>query len=78
VVATDYFTKWVEAEAMANIGDEDVKKYVRKNIIMRFRVPRALVSNNGLQFDSKIFREYFGSLRITNRYSSPAYPQSNG
>lgn len=48
VVAADYFTKWVEAEALANIRDIDVKKFVWKNIITRFKVPRALVSDNGL------------------------------
>ena len=63
---------------MANIRDIDVKKFVWKNIIMRFGVPQALVSNNRLQFSSKIFQEYCGSLRITNRCSSHAYPQSNG
>lgn len=33
--------------------------------------------NNGLQFDSKIFRVYCGSHGITNRYLLPAYPWSN-
>ena len=27
-VATDYFSKWVEAEAYANIKDKDVSKFV--------------------------------------------------
>lgn len=55
IVATDYFMKWVKAEALANIWDVDVKKFVWKNIITRFGVPRALVSDNGLQFNSKVF-----------------------
>ena len=46
-----------------------------KNIVIRFGVPHVLISNNGLQFDSKIFRSYCGELGITNRYSTPAYPQ---
>ena len=37
-----------------------------------------LISDNGLQFDSKMFRKYCGELGITNRYSNPAYPQGNG
>ena len=28
LVLTDYFTKWVEAEAYANITDKDVQKFV--------------------------------------------------
>ena len=41
-------------------------------------MPKSLVSNNGLQFDSKDFRKYCSDPGIKNRYSSPAYPQSNG
>ena len=37
-----------------------------------------LISDNGLQFDSKMFRKYYGELGITNRYSTPTYPQENG
>ena len=74
----DYFTKWVEGEPLVNIKDMDSKKFVRKNIVTRFGVPRTLFSDNSLQFDSKSFRRYYCDLRITNRYSTPAYPQGNG
>ena len=37
-----------------------------------------LISDNGLQFDSKMFRRYCGKLGITNRYSTLTYPQGNG
>ena len=37
-----------------------------------------LISDNGLQFDSKAFREFCSGLGIRNKYSSPTYPQSNG
>ena len=33
IVAIDYFTKWVEAEALVNIRDVDVKKFLWKNIV---------------------------------------------
>ena len=78
IVDTDYFTKWVEAEPLANIRDVDAKRFVWKNIITRFGIPHVLISDNGLQFDSKMFRKYCGELGITNRYSTLAYPQGNG
>ena len=77
LVGTNYFTKRVEAEPLANIRDVDAKRFVLKNIITRFGVPHVLISNNNLQFDSKMFRRYCGELGITNRYSTPAYPQGN-
>ena len=78
LVSTDYFTKWVEIEPLVNIRDVDAKKFVWKNIVTRFRVPRTFISDNGLQFDSKSFKRCCFDLEITNIYSTPAYPQRNG
>ena len=64
LVGTDYFTKWVEAEPLANIRDVDAKRFIWKNIVTRFGVPRVLISDNGLQFDSKTFRSYYGELGL--------------
>ena len=57
LVSIDYFTKWVEAEPLANIKDVDVKRFIWKSIVTRFEVPYVLISDNGLQFDSKAFQE---------------------
>ena len=76
-VGTDYFTKWVETKPLANIRDIDAKRFIWKNIVIRFEIPRTLISDNGLQFNGKTFRRYCCDLGITNRYSTPAYPQGN-
>ena len=78
MVGINYFTKWVKAEPLANIRDVDVKRFIWKNIVTWFGTPRTLVSDNGLQFDSKAFRQYCLDLGIRNRYSTTAYPQGNG
>ena len=78
LVGTDYFTKWDEAEPLANIRDVDAKTFIWKNIVTRFGVPHTLILDNDLQFDSKAFRRYCCELGITNRYSTPTYPQGNG
>ena len=49
LVGMDYFTKWVEVEPLVNIRDVDANKFVWKNIVTRFRVPHALILDNGLQ-----------------------------
>ena len=77
LLATDYFSKWVEAEAYANIKGKDVSKFVWKNIVCRFGFPRALVANNGPLFDRILFRTFCSELNIKNLYSTPHYPQSN-
>ena len=47
VVGIDYFTKWVEAEPLAKITQQNVKNFVWKGIACRFGVSRVLVSDNG-------------------------------
>ena len=78
VVIVDYFTKWAEVEPLATIIEQKVRNFVWRTIICRFGIPRALVSDNGKQFDNPKFRDFCTELGIRNYYSSPAHPQSNG
>ena len=78
VVGIDYFTKWVEVEALAIITKKSIRSFVWRNIICRFRIPRILVSDNGKQFDNNAIRGFCSELGIKNHYSSPAHPQANG
>ena len=74
----DYFTKWAEAEPLATIIEQKIRNFVWRAIICRIGIPRALVSDNGKQFDNAKFRDFCAELGIKNYYSSPAHPQSNG
>ena len=78
VVDIDYFTKWVEVEALAIITEKNIRSFVWRNIICRYRIPRVLVSDNGKQFDNSAFRDFCSELGIKNHYSSPAHSQANG
>ena len=78
MVGTDYFTKWVETEPLAKIRNVDAKRFVWKNIVTRFGIPRTLISDNGFQFDSKAFRRYCCDLDISYIHSTLTYPQGNG
>ena len=78
VVGIDYFTKWVEVEALATITEKNIRGFVWRCIICRFGIPRVLVSDNGKQFNKNSFREFSLQLGIRNHYSSPAHPQANG
>ena len=52
LVAIDYFTKWVEVEALATITEAKVQNFVWKNIVCRFEIPKTIISDNCRQFDS--------------------------
>ena len=78
VVGINYFTKWMEAEPLAKITQQNVKNFVWKNIVCRFRVLRVLISNNGRKFDNTLFRDFCKQFGIKNHYFSPSHPQANG
>ncbi|KAM1376542.1 hypothetical protein ACFX2F_038267 [Malus domestica] len=47
IVAVDYFTKWAEVEPLATITEAKIEDFVWKNILCRFRIPNAIVTDNG-------------------------------
>nr|KYP48293.1 Pol polyprotein [Cajanus cajan] len=78
LVAVDYFTKWVEAEPLANITAANVQKFLWKNIITRFGIPYALVTDNGLQFTDQKHNRFIQDLGIKHWFTLVEHPQSNG
>ncbi|XP_068463634.1 uncharacterized protein [Phaseolus vulgaris] len=65
VVAIEYFTKWIEAEPVAQITAHKIQSFVWKNIVCRFGVPKRLVSNNGTQFASHLLKKLCGDWNTT-------------
>ena len=78
VVGIDYFTKWVEAEALATISKKNIRNFVWRHIICRYGIPKVLISDNEKQFDNSAFKDFCSELGIKNHYSSSAHPQANG
>ncbi|XP_024033455.1 uncharacterized protein LOC112095582 [Citrus clementina] len=57
IVAIDYFTKWVEVEALSRITEKKTTDFVWRNLVCRYGILYALVTDNGRQFDNHSFRE---------------------
>ncbi|XP_071916134.1 uncharacterized protein [Coffea arabica] len=70
VVAVDYFTKWVEAEPLNIISSRAVQKFLWRNIVCRFGIPRVLVSNNGRQFADSSLQSWCSELGIRQHFTS--------
>ncbi|KAL0416739.1 UNVERIFIED_CONTAM: hypothetical protein Slati_3505800 [Sesamum latifolium] len=78
LVAIDYFTKWVKAEPLARITEGKVMKFIWKNIVCRFGIPREIISDNGRQFQGRRIQEWCQGLHIRQRFTTVAHPQANG
>ncbi|XP_009389876.1 uncharacterized protein LOC103976409 [Musa acuminata AAA Group] len=77
VVGVDYFTKWVEVEPLATITARQIEKFVWRNLITRFGLPKTIITDNGPQFASQGFQEFCAKHGIRLKYSSVAHPQTN-
>lgn len=62
MVAVDYFTKWAKAEALATIIEAKVTSFIWTNIVCRFGIPNAIVTDNGKQFDNVKLKDSTPSL----------------
>ncbi|KAI5352072.1 hypothetical protein L3X38_004963 [Prunus dulcis] len=78
VVAVDYFTKWVKAEALATITAARMEDFIWTHICCRFGIPYAIITDYGRQFDLELFKQFCIRLKINLFFDSPAHPQSNG
>ncbi|XP_057830370.2 uncharacterized protein LOC131041346 [Cryptomeria japonica] len=78
LVATDYFTKWVEAIPTRQATSKVVTKFLLENILTIFGVLQKIVVDNGMCFRSKEFSNFCENYGITLSYSSPYHPQGNG
>jgi hypothetical protein len=58
VVTLEYFSKWIEAKALATITSVTIQKFFRQNIICRFRVSKSITIDNSTQFDFEAFRAF--------------------
>ncbi|XP_057442199.1 uncharacterized protein LOC130733921 [Lotus japonicus] len=74
IVAVNYFTKWIEVEALATIRAAKVRNSLWQRIVCRFGVPMALVMDNGTQFTSNLIREFCADLGIEMRFASVEHP----
>ncbi|MFS7962512.1 putative integrase, catalytic core, ribonuclease H-like superfamily, integrase zinc-binding protein [Helianthus anomalus] len=58
IIAVDYFTKWVEAKALASTTTMMVRKFIWEHIICRFGLPLKVVTDNGTIFSSEDLQEW--------------------
>jgi IS30 family transposase len=77
LVAVDKFTKWVEATPVTTWDSTAAINFI-KSIVFRFSVPHSIITDNGINFTSKEFKNYCESMGIKINFSSVAHPQTNG
>jgi hypothetical protein len=78
IIAADYFIKWVEAMQTFNSDGETTTLFLFNHIIVRFGIPKNIVTHHGSHFQKKMMSELTSNLGLRQKHSSPYYPQENG
>ncbi|GJZ19436.1 reverse transcriptase domain-containing protein [Tanacetum coccineum] len=76
LVAVDYVSKWVEAQALPTNDARVVVKFL-KGLFSRFGVPKALISDRGTHFCNSQLEKALLRYGVTHRISTAHHPQTN-
>ncbi|GJZ98863.1 reverse transcriptase domain-containing protein [Tanacetum coccineum] len=74
IVATDYFTKWMEANPLATITGKQVVNFTWDNIVCMFRIPATIITDNETQFVHDPFKKWVENLKIQLISTSVYHP----
>ncbi|KAL2644095.1 hypothetical protein R1flu_011682 [Riccia fluitans] len=78
LVAIDYFTRMVEAEATRKDDAITVAAFLFEHIVCRYRVPLELVSDRGNHFVNDLIEEMIAQYGIKHRRTTPYNSMANG
>ena len=78
LIIGDYFSKWTEAYAIPNQEATTVARVLVEEFVARFGIPRQIHSDQGRNFESKVFQEMCKSLGMDKTRTTPLHPQSDG
>jgi hypothetical protein len=78
MVMTDYLTKWVEAVPMPDKTQERCAEVFVVHWVLRFGPPEQLLTDQGAQFEARMFQEMCRILDIEKLRTTAYHPQGDG
>lgn len=78
IIVVDYFTKWIEEKVLANITATNVLKLFKRNILARYGIPLAVVTDKGSHFPYKNLKNILEDLKFMQHFMSLEQPHING
>ncbi|GKA71643.1 reverse transcriptase domain-containing protein [Tanacetum coccineum] len=76
LVVVDHVSKWAEAQALPTNDARVVITFLKK-LFCRFRMPKALISNQGTHYN-KMMKKTMKRYGVSHRFSTSYHPQTSG
>jgi len=64
LVAIDYFIKWVEAASYANVSRKVVTKFIKRELICRYRLPNKIINYSATNLNNQMMVELCEGSKI--------------
>ena len=77
-VVVDMYTKWPDAYTLPNQETNTVVQAVMHNCVHRFGLPRGVLSDQGRNFESRLFRGLCDLIESFKQRTTPYHPQCDG
>ena len=77
-VVVDMYTKWPKAYASLNQEADTVAQAVMDNFACRFSCPRAVLNDQGRNFERKLFRGLCDLIESVKQRITPYHPHCDG
>lgn len=74
LVTVDYVSKWVKTIPCRTNDHKVVVTFMRNNILFRFGIPRAIISDCGSHFCNKTFQNVMAKYSISHKVPTPYHP----
>ena len=78
LVVIDYFTKWVDVASYSSVSRSVVVRFIKKEIICQYGLPRKIVTDNATNLNNKMMKEMHKDFKIQHHNSTPYRPTMNG
>ena len=78
ITAVDLFSKWAEAYPVRTHSAPVVAKVLMDNFFSSFGMPRRILTDQGREFESALFKELCEKMEIQKIRTSPYQPSTNG
>ena len=78
LLVINYFTKWVEAVFYANVTKGVVCRFIKKEIICRYGLPKRIITDNVSNLNNTMMKKVCSQFKIKHHNSAPYRLKMNG
>jgi transposase InsO family protein len=78
IVCTDYLTRYAITKALPTADASEVAKFLVEEVILKHGAPRAMISDRGKVFQSKLVAEIISLCQVNHKMTTAYHPQTNG